>query len=177
MKRSPIQRRTPLARGSGLARTTSTRKASGSSRHGAQGEPAAGLAYPTEPPPRPAGLSRSTRLAPVNRERRAAAYARNFGPRADAIRAMPCAVAAVAHRVRPDWSPCWLAVEAAHSKARKMGGCGSGNRWQWPACRGHHEEAGEFRTSKRAAFVAKYEIDPVELSGRIAVELDERGLP
>jgi hypothetical protein len=167
VKRSPIQRRTPLSRGGGLART-STRKASGSGRV-VVGSPCA--------PARPVGLSRSTRLAPVNRGRRAAAYARNFGPRADAIRAMPCAVAAVAHRVRPDWSPCWLAVEAAHSKARKMGGCGSGSRWQWPACRGHHEEAGEFRTSKRAAFVAKYEIDPVELSGRIAVELDERGLP
>ena len=158
MKRgSPIQRRTPLSRGGGLART--------------------------------AGLSRSTRLAPVNRERKAKTFARNFGERAEAVRAMPCLVAVkrfadlrpvfagTRHHVPMADILCNGDVQAAHARARGMGGAKGNRRELTPLCAGHHAEAGEFRTSARAKFEREHGISLTDEAARIAVELDERGLP
>jgi hypothetical protein len=122
--------------------------------------------------------ARSTRLAPVNRKRKAAAHTRNYGPRGDAVRAMPCEVAARSHDAGEDWQPCRGDVQAAHSTPRKMGGVGGSSpgdsRCLFPACAAHHDEAGEPRTSKRFAFIKRYRFDPVDVAVRVALELDER---
>jgi hypothetical protein len=123
-------------------------------------------------------LARGGRVKPVNRKRKAAAHARNYGPRGDAVRAMPCEVAARSHDAGDDWTACSGDPVAAHSVPRKMGGVGGAlpgdNRCLFPACFGHHNEAGEYRTSQRAAFIERYRFDPVDVSTRVALELDER---
>lgn len=106
-------------------------------------------------------LERKTRLAPVNRARRAKAYARNFGPRADSVRAMPCLVAG-----------CRLPTVAAHARARGMGGAKGDARELVPLCQPHHLEAGEHRTSQRAAFELAHGLDLRAAAKRIAAQLD-----
>lgn len=175
MKRSPaLTRRTPLPRGKGLAR----------------GKP----------------LARGTRLAPVNRERKAKTFTRNFGERRAVVGTMPCLVltrfrldsgapAVMACKARREgaanrwaaWfsspSRCDLAAwgpngsQAAHAKARGMGGAKGDRRDLIPLCPKHHRESGEFRTSQRAKFEERYAISLVDEAARIAAELDERGLP
>lgn len=111
-------------------------------------------------------LARKTRLAPVNRARRAKSYARNFGPRADAVRAMPCLVAG-----------CRLPTVAAHARARGMGGAKGDARELVPLCQPHHLEAGEHRTSQRAAFEERHGLDLTTEAARIAALLDQHGDP
>ncbi len=108
-------------------------------------------------------LERKTRLAPVNRARRAKAYARNFGPRADAVRAMPCLVAG-----------CRRPTVAAHARARGMGGAKGDARELVPLCQPHHLEAGEHRTSQRAAFEARHSLDLTADAARIASLFDQQ---
>lgn len=107
-----------------------------------------------------------TWLKPRNDRRRAEMHARNFGLRGDAVRAMPCLVPG-----------CRRPTVAAHAKARKMGGCGGDRRELVPLCQPDHQEAGEFRTSARAAFESRHGLDLVAEAARIAAELDQRGLP
>ena len=82
--------------------------------------------WPKRPrrPKAPRELVRKTALAKSNPERRAALYARNFGEWADEIRAMPC------------WG-CGTTrekIDAAHTVARGMGGCGGDKRTLLPLC-------------------------------------------
>jgi len=117
-----------------------------------------------------------SRVNPTNPERRRDAYERNFGERADAVRAMRCLV----HRpgvVRLARNACQGDIVAAHVRARGMGGA-HGSRFDiCPLCARHHDEAGEIRTSKRAAFEAKYGVDLQAEAERIAAELTEQGYP
>ncbi len=116
---------------------------------------------------------RSKPIRRVNPERKAKLHERNFGKRKEAIWAMPCLVAEALGTT----SQCWGRIEAAHAKGRKMGGCGGDRRWLVPLCTRHHEEAGERRGSKRAAFEEKYDLDLIETAQLIAAQLDERGYP
>ena len=90
---------------------------------------------------RSAPLTRRTPLRKINPERRAKSYARNFGSEADIVRSMPCLVRGCSHP-----------SEAAHVRARGMGGTKGDRHDLVPLCRVHHEEASEHRTARRAAF-------------------------
>ena len=103
-----------------------------------------------------------------NPARRAKMYARNFGPLAEAVRAMPCLVA----RARKARDLCRGRVQAAHVVARGMGGCGGDARSLVPLCARHHEESSARGTSKRAAFEARHGIVLQVEADRIAAQLD-----
>lgn len=99
-----------------------------------------------------------------NAKRRRESYARNYGERGDAVRAMPCLVGV----------GCRGPIQAAHVKARGMGGRGGDRRSLVPFCAGHHNEQS---TRGVLTFAAKYSLDLASEAGRIALELDARGLP
>lgn len=118
----------------------------------------------------------------------------NFGPRGEAVRAMPCAVAAKhgEDQAGPSWDiralleaghqpedlACSGDVQAAHvARARGMGGMNSSSRALAPLCAHHHHQAGERRTPERKRFRAIYDINLIELAAKIAEELDAKGLP
>lgn len=107
-------------------------------------------------------LRRRTRLAPVNRRRRAAAHARNFGERANLVRAMPCLLSGAG---------CKGQVEAAHVRSR---GAGGDRRDLVPLCSGHHREQHQ---RGLPTFCTTHKLDLRAAAARIAVELDERGVP
>lgn len=112
-------------------------------------------------------LARRTPLRRANPERRARAYARNFGERADRIRSMPCAVTC---------SSCSGRIVAAHAVPRGMGGARGDRRLLVPLCWRHHEEAGEARTSQRAAFEVRFNVCLRALAAKLAALLDGEGL-
>ena len=116
-------------------------------------------------------LERTARIRPVNRERRARAYARNFGERAEHVRAMRCLVADRMGHL------CRTRIVAAHVIARGMGGAKGDRRDLIPLCWESHEWAGERGTDARARFEQFYGIDLQAEAARIASELDARGLP
>ena len=103
-----------------------------------------------------------------NPERRKKSYARNFGERADAVRAMPC----LHHG-----SACAGPIVAAHTIARGMGGAKGSRRNLVPLCQASHVEAGENRTSARCDFEERTGLDLQAEAARIAAYLDEQGLP
>lgn len=108
-----------------------------------------------------------------NRKRAAKMYARNYGERGDPIRAMPCLIAA--RSISPDPTLfCDGAVEAAHVKARGMGGCGGDRRQLVPLCSKHHRAWGRMG---RHTFSTIFQIDLSAEADRIALELDARGIP
>lgn len=74
-------------------------------------------------------LERSTPLRPVNRERRKRLHERNFGPKADWIRSLPCEVSGQ----RPPSDP-------AHTRSRGMGGCGGDSTDLVPLSREAHDD-------------------------------------
>lgn len=111
-------------------------------------------------------LHRRTPMKRINAERRAKLFARNFGKRSSAVRAMPCLVAG-----------CRKESQAAHVRARGMGGARGDRRDLVPLCAHHHREAGERRTTARLAFQAFYLLDLEAEAARIAAELDAKGLP
>lgn len=98
-------------------------------------------------------LKRRTPLRPVNPERAAKKYERNFGAYAEVIRRQPCAVPGCRSRKS----------EPAHVKPRGMGGCGGAKRDLVPLCRRHHREQ-EGRTS---AFQARYSLDLTALAASL----------
>ena len=116
-------------------------------------------------------LARGKRVKPFNAARRAKAYARNFGDRGGPVREMGCLVAGKGDHV------CVGEVQAAHARARGMGGCGGDRRSLVPLCAGAHHEAGERGTSQRAAFELSFGVSLESEAQRIALELDARGLP
>jgi hypothetical protein len=146
-------------------------------------------------------LARGTRRLGRNAKRSRETFARNFGERGEAVRAMPCLCAKHSaawyfndlerHHAAgvpdafehddPDRPRCEGDVQAAHVLARGMGGAKGDRRQLVPLCARHHDEAGEGsakdeQPSKRAAFEALYGIVLKAEAQRIAVELDERGL-
>jgi hypothetical protein len=125
-------------------------------------------------------LRRKTWLTPVNRKRRKKMHERNFGERAKLVREMPCLAAP------KDWSfdehngherQCSWPIQAAHVKARGMGGCGGDRRQLVPLCAKHHAEAGERNTSQRAAFEERHGLDLQAEARRIAEHFDQMGIP
>jgi hypothetical protein len=140
-------------------------------------------------------LARSTRLAPVNRERRVKVFERNFGQRAAEVRSLGCIVGArlggeldeqptfirklvVAVRHQESGQACdFGGAQAAHAIARGMGGAKGSRRDLVPLCAKHHAEAGEARTSQRANFEQTYGISLTAEAARIAAELDAKGVP
>ena len=123
-------------------------------------------------PMKRSGFKRRTRLRPVNSKRRKRQYDRNYGERADAIRAMPCLV----HERCDGVSNCAGDIVAAHTTARGMGGAKGDRRKLAPLCWWHHGEAGEKRTSQRRAFEVRYGFESLDgEADKIAVLLDEQG--
>ena len=102
-------------------------------------------------PKRRAPIARSPmkrRAKPIpnrNPARRAKLFERNFGDHGAFIRARPCVVPGC--KATP--------IQAAHVRARGMGGCGGDKRDLVPLCSSHHGEQ-EGRTEW---FGAKYSID------------------
>lgn len=72
-------------------------------------------------------LKRKTRLRSVNRRRQAKKYERNFGQHSDWIRSHACCACG-----RPESDT--MTIQAAHAKARGMGGCGGDKTDLVPLC-------------------------------------------
>ena len=123
---------------------------------------------------RSAGMKRRS-VRQRNPDRRAAAYARNFGDRAGAVRAMPCLCDRP--RVRLADQQCGGDITASHARARGMGGCKGDRRQLVPLCYRHSVEAGEHGTSQRLAFESRYCVSLDEVADTIALDLDAQGYP
>ncbi|MBL9105167.1 MAG: hypothetical protein JNL82_29750 [Myxococcales bacterium] len=141
----------------------------------------ADLAERTAPMQR-AGLTRKTplrrgkALRRVNPARRRA-FARNFGDRAPAVRAMACLCSAEGRRgmTPPNLRDrCAGAIEAAHVRARGMGGAKGDRRDLVPLCTYHHQRQHQLGVHR---FAEIYGVDLQDEARRIAGELDERGIP
>jgi hypothetical protein len=120
---------------------------------------------------RGAPLTRSKPVRERNSKRKAKTFARCFGDRAAAVREMPC-LACVARGSR-QMAP----TQAAHARARGLGGVKGNSSDLVPLCAFDHELASEFGTSKRAAFEARAGLDLTACAASIAADLDARGLP
>lgn len=95
-------------------------------------------------------LRRKKRMNPLNSERRARLYERNFGAKADWIRRQPCYVTG---RSGPS--------DPAHTRARGMGGCGGDRTDLVPLCREAHRDFDGVLTAKE--FGAKYGITKAQV--------------
>lgn len=116
-----------------------------------------------------------SRPNPVNRKRRAKAFVRNYGSKehVEAMKSEGCYIARI-------WSPpmwmesgrptCWGPLDAAHARAKGMGGAKGDVEDLVCLCRGHHTEAGEYRTTQRAEFEQKYRADLQEEARRGAAK-------
>lgn len=102
-------------------------------------------------------LQRRTPMRRANPQRRARQHERNFGAHADTIRALPCLVPG-----------CRRPAEAAHARARGMGGAKGSWRDLVPLCRAHHIEAGEARTSQRHAFEVRHGVSLTVAAAELA---------
>lgn len=70
---------------------------------------------------------KKSRIRPVNPKRKRRLHRRNFGPHADKIREMRCAICGMPGPSDP-----------AHTVGRKMGGCGGSAKDLVPLCRNCH---------------------------------------
>lgn len=102
-------------------------------------------------------IKRHTPMRRTNPERRARLYAHNFGEHADFVRSLPCLV-----------TGCSRPAEAAHARARGMGGAKGSWRDLVPLCRAHHIEAGEARTSQRHAFEVRHGVSLTVAAAELA---------
>ena len=116
----------------------------------------------SKPLTRTGGLRRSP-LKSANSARRRKMHDRNFGDRAEHIRAMPCLIN----------DGCSGQIVAAHAKARGMGGCNSSRRSLVPLCWGHHEEQHQIGV---ATFAQRYALDLERSADEIASRLDDLGI-
>lgn len=107
-----------------------------------------------------------TAIKRVNRERRAAAFERNYGQRGGYVREMPCLLAAA--------GGCRDRIQAAHVKARGMGGCNGDRRSLIPLCGYHHALMG---VSGIKTFSSRFSVDLPAAAQRIAEQLDAGGVP
>jgi len=108
------------------------------------------------------------RLQARNPKRARKAYERNYGERGDAVRAMHCLVGGI------ESTGCRGPIQAAHVKARGMGGCNGDRRSLVPFCAGHHDE--QTRRGGKT-FAATHRLDLAAEAERVALELDARGIP
>ena len=103
------------------------------------------------------GLKRRTGIRKVNRKRKAARFAKNFGEKAAWIREMPCAVTVCQYR-EYSWT------EAAHVKSR---GAGGSSAHLAPLCAVHH---GLQHAMGIASFEREYDVN----LRMLAAELEAR---
>lgn len=128
-------------------------------------------------------LRRHTRINPVNRKRKAERFARDYGERGEAVRAMAClAETAIRTEFRGmttldqladagrRWTRCRGPVVAAHVRSR---GAGGDRRSLVPLCQGHHDEQHHVGVKR---FAERYRLDLEGEAERVASELDARGL-
>lgn len=114
-------------------------------------------------------LERKTRLRPVNAERKARMFVRNYGERGDPIRAMQCAVRGHSRSA----TRCHGRIEAAHVVARGMGGAHGDRRDLVPLCASHHWEQTMIGMGR---FEKKYDLNLTDLAAAVAVGMDEAGI-
>jgi hypothetical protein len=145
MKRGkPLARNAPLARGAPLKRGKPMTRGKGLNR-------GASLVRASEP---------RRRLPARNKLRRAAAYLRNFGPEAIAVRAMPCAVANCECEYRPTEAG---GSDPAHVVSVGAGGC----RFDLiPLCMFHHAEQHRIGVG---SFEALHRLDMRAMADTIAI--------
>ncbi len=122
----------------------------------------------SKPLTRTNGLRRTKELTrspikPANPARRRKMHRRNFGDRAEHIRAMSCLVN----------DGCSGRVVAAHVTARGMGGCNSSRSSLVPLCWDHHEEQHRIGVP---AFARHYALDLERWAEEIASRLDALGI-
>jgi hypothetical protein len=126
-------------------------------------------------------LERHTPIKKKNDKRAAAKYEKNYGVRADKVRAMHCLVVplhALDQRIT-----CRGRIVAAHAVPRKMGGCGGDRRKLVNLCAGHHDEAGEYAPpdryegSARQVFELRWGVDLLVHAAMLAARFDAMGLP
>lgn len=118
------------------------------------------------PVPKPVRLTKERKgLRRRNPARARESYERNYGRRGGPVRSMPCLLAARGE--------CDGPIEAAHAKARGMGGRGGDRRELVPLCRFHHRRS---HTMGAARFAEIFGVDLRQEARRIAGELDEGGI-
>ena len=103
-----------------------------------------------------------TRIRPVNPDRRKKMFARNFGPKAAWVRDQGCVVCPYPSR-----------AEAAHSRARGMGGCGGSAADLIPLCRSHHAFLDD-QCGSSAVFQEATGVDLVAEAARLEDEWQQR---
>ena len=114
--------------------------------------------------PKPARIHRDAKpMRRQNRKRAAKRRAEDFGERGEAVRAMPCLIAAQ--------HTCGGKMEAAHAKSR---GAGGDRRHLLPLCSRAHREQHDRGV---LTFQTTYQVDLLVEADRVAGELDARGLP
>lgn len=125
---------------------------------------------------KPATLRRSKPIRQVNPERRAQLHARNYPARP--VVEPWCLVTRLRlayearHGMSPDWTPCCAKIDAAHVRARGMGGCKGGKDDVVYLCRTHHRE----QERSRADFETRYGCDLTAEAARVARgELNDLG--
>ena len=113
---------------------------------------------------RKTSLRAKTKLRPVNRKRRAQKFERNFGAKATWIRSLPCLRCQL---------PGDHGVQAAHVRARGMGGCGGDSTDLVPLCdvRGCHREQEALSVS---VYLHRTGIDLEAEAKRLDMEWNER---
>lgn len=139
---------------------------------------------------RTGGLKRSKRMPRVNRERKARLREEQFGPQAEACRALPCAACTALRydewpeSVKPDtggfirqqlvnerygYARVWACSDPQHCPTRGAGGL---DKDTLPLCRKHHIEAGAIGEK---SFNAKYGIDQRAIARAIHEEMVRNG--
>lgn len=111
-------------------------------------------------------LTRKGRVKPRNSKRKAAAFARNFGDEADAVRAMPCRLSAMSPPLGLGWSApgCCGDIVVAHVVSRGA----SGGRFDIiPLCQRHHDEQ---HACGIETFSRRYGLDLRREADRVALE-------
>jgi hypothetical protein len=134
-------------------------------------------------------LTRNSPVKRVNTARRKRIYERCFGDRGSHVREMNCLglaldtahffadLEAAPHEDPDDSLACSGPTQAAHVRARGMGGAKGDRRDLVPLCARHHAEAGELGTSQRVDFERLHDINLTIEAARIAAELDAKGIP
>lgn len=118
-------------------------------------------------------MKRRVPVRQVNRERRKAQSARNFGERAMVIRERQCLVQSHGLPASTGRIECYGSVQAAHVRARGMGGCNGSRRDLVPLCAAHHRQQHDVGV---ASFEELYALDLAAWACAIASELDELGI-
>jgi len=112
-----------------------------------------------------------TQIKKVNPKRKKRLYRRNYGERAEVIREMPCVCAdSLVYGGRIE---CSGSIQAAHVKARGMGGCNGDRRSLVPLCAAHHRQQGDIGIE---SFQKMYFLDLEAKASRIAHEIDLWGI-